>query len=503
MDQDQLSAEQIAKRAFDLDLLDDRGYREIGGEARRLDAGEFQQLLLRRELLTPYQMERLLRGDRSGFFYGQYKVLYQVGAGTFARVYRTVHRETGQVMAVKVLRQRFSNDPEKRSRFDKEADVGRSLRHPNIVAIQEVGSDKSSHYIIMEFVEGQTLRDFMRVRKQLQPLAALRLMTDVTRGLDFAFRRGVFHRDMKASNVLVSSSGQAKLVDFGLAGIDPTVSDDALAGVDNPRTIDYVALERASNVRKDDSRSDIYFIGAIFYHMLAGAPPLLETRDRLQRLSSGRFFDVVPLRQRCVELPGIVTAIVDKAMELDPRLRYQTPGEMLADITAVEHRLRENEDPDLATLPSSNAGGSQPIVMLVESSARVQERGADEAEEPWLSSACDWRSRIRPSEWFSAGMSPADCVLFSTGNLGELGVGIRSIALRRQYGHRASPAVLLLGARKHQDLLAEARLAPHRQIVTSPFRMQELLELMERIIRPVPTETQVEDRVESTSPAES
>ena len=267
---DQLSAEQIAQRAFDLDLLDDRSYREVGGEARHLDAVEFQQLLLRRELLTPYQMERLLRGDRSGFFFGQYKVLYQVGAGTFARVYRTVHRDTGQVMAAKVLRQRFSNEPEKRNRFDKEADVGRSLRHPNIVAIQEVGSDKSNHYIIMEFVEGQTLRDFLRIRKQLQPLAAVRLMIDIARGMDYAFRRGVFHRDMKASNVLVSSSGQAKLVDFGLAGIDPTLSDEALAGVDNPRTIDYVVLERATNVRKDDSRSDIFFIGAIFYHMLSG-----------------------------------------------------------------------------------------------------------------------------------------------------------------------------------------------------------------------------------------
>src|ERR1700676_661251 len=101
----ELSAEQIAQRAFDLDLLDDRGFREIAGEARNLDAAQFQQLLLRREVLTPYQMERLIRGDRSGFFYGHYKVLYQVGAGTFARVYRAAHRETNEIVALKVLRQ--------------------------------------------------------------------------------------------------------------------------------------------------------------------------------------------------------------------------------------------------------------------------------------------------------------------------------------------------------------------------------------------------------------
>lgn len=490
---DQLSAEQIAQRAFDLDLLDDRSYREVGGEARHLDAVEFQQLLLRRELITPYQMERLLRGDRSGFFFGQYKVLYQVGAGTFARVYRTVHRDTGQVMAAKVLRQRFSNDPEKRTRFDKEADVGRSLRHPNIVAIQEVGSDKSNHYIIMEFVEGQTLRDFLRIRKQLQPLAAVRLMIDIARGMDYAFRRGVFHRDMKASNVLVSSSGHAKLVDFGLAGIDPTLSDEALAGVDNPRTIDYVALERATNVRKDDSRSDIFFIGAIFYHMLSGAPPLSETRDRLQRLSPGRFFDVVPLRQRCADSPPAVTAIGDKAMELDPRLRYQTPGEMLADLTAVEQRLQASEDADLTAIPSSNAGGTQPIVMLVESSPRLQDTLRTKLKHSGYRVLLTGDPQ-RPSEWFSAGMNPADCVLFSTGNLGEL-----ALEAFNRFGDNPDtarvPAILLLGA-KHQDLLAGARLAPHRQIVTSPFKAQDLLELMERIMHPVPAQ------VEGSSPVE-
>jgi serine/threonine-protein kinase len=294
---------------------------------------------------------------------------------------------------------------------------------------------------------------------------------------------------MKASNVLVSSSGQAKLVDFGLAGIDPNLSDEALAGLDNPRTIDYVALERASNVRKDDSRSDIYFIGAVYYHMLAGAPPLLETRDRLQRLSPGRFFDVVPLRQRCGELPGALTAIVDKAMELDPRLRYQAPGEMLADLTQLERRLSDNEDTELASLTSTNSGSAQHIVMLVESSARLQDTLRTKLKSRGYRVLVTGDPQ-RPSEWFSAGMNPADCVLFSTGNLGEV-----ALEAFNRFGENPDtanvPAVLLLGA-KHQDLVAAARLTPQRLIVTSPFKVQELLDLVERIIKAAKPEAPVE-----------
>ena len=155
----ELSAEQIAQRAFDLDLLDHRAFQSISGDAQHLDAAAFQQVLLRRELLTAYQMERLLRGDRGGFFFGKYKVLYQVGSGTFARVHRAVNRETEQVMAVKVLRNRFSSDAAKIEQFYKEAEVGQTLRHPNIVAIHEVGSERGSHYMVMEFVEGQAIRN--------------------------------------------------------------------------------------------------------------------------------------------------------------------------------------------------------------------------------------------------------------------------------------------------------------------------------------------------------
>src|ERR1700730_13168442 len=136
----ELSAEQFAQRAFDLNLIDERKLQEVWGQlgSRQVSCEEFQQLLLRRELLTNYQTERLLRGDRNGFFYGNYKVLYLIGSGTFARVYRACHKTTGEIVALKVLRRRFADDPEQADRFYREGMMGATLVHPNIVPIMEV-----------------------------------------------------------------------------------------------------------------------------------------------------------------------------------------------------------------------------------------------------------------------------------------------------------------------------------------------------------------------------
>src|SRR5260221_2879469 len=360
------TAEDIAQRAFGLELLDDRSFREVRGEIAQnhLSAEEFRQLVMRRGLMTPYQMERLARGERTGYFYGNYKVLYQVGAGTFARVYRAVHRETDKVFAVKVLRQRFTSDAKKCEQFRREAEVGLTLRHPNVVAVFEVGAEKLAQYIVMEFVEGQSLRDFIKIRKQIETSDAVRLMADVARGLDYAVRKGISHRDMKASNVLVSSTGQAKLVDFGLAGIDPAEASDELAGsVDAARSIDYVTLDRVTNTPNGDVRGDIFFAGCIFYHMLAGVPPLEQTRDRIARSNPSRFLDIVPIKSRCPELPAMVSAVIEHATELNPKHRYQTPGEMLNELTAVQRRmsLPEGSGDVVADLPGKNRS-----VMIVE-----------------------------------------------------------------------------------------------------------------------------------------
>ncbi|NMC19136.1 MAG: serine/threonine protein kinase, partial [Thermogutta sp.] len=208
------TAEKTAERALELGLISDWDLRRIWSELgrRNVPLDEFLQFLVRREYLTNYQIEKLLKGDRDGFFYGDYKVMYLVGAGSFARVFRAVNQTNNQVVALKVLRKRYSENPECYRQFLREGQLGMVLRHPNIVPVYEVSSYNGSYYLVMEFVEGQNLREFLKIRKKLEPLEATRIMIDVLSGLDYAYRQGLTHRDLKLSNVLISSEGTAKLV---------------------------------------------------------------------------------------------------------------------------------------------------------------------------------------------------------------------------------------------------------------------------------------------------
>jgi serine/threonine-protein kinase len=477
----EVTAEQLAQRAFDLDLLDERSRRDIyneisGGE---VDVEEFKQFLLRRNLLTPYQLDRLQSGAQAGFYYGRNKVLYQVGAGTFARVFRAVNQENGRIVAVKLLRNRFSNDPEKVESFKREGEVGCALHHPNIVGVYEVASQRNSHYMAMEFIEGQNLREFLRNRRKLDPIEATRLAADVCRGLDYAFKRGISHRDLKTSNVLVASVGQAKLVDFGLAGADPDLSDEALANIENPRTIDYAALERATGVRKDDARSDIYFLGAIFYNMLAGAPPLQETRDRIQRLSKTRFTSVTPLGELMPDLPKTIVKVVGKAMDLDPGARYQTPGEFLADLELLLVRLKESGNGAAAADLDAAPVFKQRTVMVVESSTTGQDKFRELFKNSGFRVLVTSDSQ-RPANSFTDGQRPADCLVFITSGLGE-----EALESFNQFGYdpatSAIPSILLLGP-KHHGWKPRAKTSEHRVTVSTPIKLRELRELLDELV---------------------
>ncbi len=481
----ELSAEQIAQRAFDLNLIDERQlqdvWRQVG--SRQVSGVEFQQLLLRRELLTNFQTDKLVQGDRNGFFYGDYKVLYLIGTGTFARVYRACHKDTGEIVAVKVLRRRFADVPEQADRFYREGEMGATLKHPNIVPITEVYSRGDLHFLVMEFVEGRNLREFIKIRKKFDPGQATRLVADVAAGLGYAFMRGICHRDLKMSNILVSSKGTAMLVDFGLAAEGQT-SDDA-TNSPNPRTIDYAGLERATSVRKDDSRSDIYFLGCIYYHMLTGKPPLYETRDRIQRLSKGRFQEIAPIAQVDPELPRYITAIVNRAMELNVDERYQTPTEMLADLRAAMEKLNEPYVPppevEEAPKPAAVAAPAPPkhTLMFVESNVPLQnvlrERLKNKGYRVLVT-----QDPERALSRFADGSRAADCVIFSTSELGE-----PALEAFNRFGEseatRPIPAVLLLGEHQ-QDWKKRAKLNSHRIVMSMPIKLRELREVLARLV---------------------
>jgi eukaryotic-like serine/threonine-protein kinase len=477
----QQTAEQIAQRAFNLGLLDERQLQEVWASfgSRNVALQDFLQTMVRREFMTNYQVERLVKGERAGFFFGDYKVLYLVGTGTFSRVYRAVHRETGKVVALKVLRKRYSENAVQAGQFVREGRVGCALRHPNIVPIYDVVSERKNHFLVMEFVEGRNLREFVRIRKKLNPLEATRLMIGITDGMRYAFEQGLTHRDLKMSNILVSSRGEAKLVDFGLASMDETLTDDALADLPNTRTVDYAALERATGVRKDDTRSDIYFLGCIYYNMLVGQPPLAETRDRLHRLSKQRFLDVVPIQKACPSLPLCAVMVVSKAMMLAPEHRYQLPSAMLNDLRTAERRLveepgegaeavgAENSDPQLASgVP--NTGRS---VMVVESDARIQNlfrEGFKRAGYRVLVIA----DPVRAVSRFRQDPTVADCVVFSAQLIGQPALE-KFNELGEDERTQAVPAILLLDEAQ-QEWKSKASTAPHRVVHAMPITMKQL-----------------------------
>jgi serine/threonine-protein kinase len=493
----ELNAEQIAQRAFDLDLLDERQLQEIWGEfgRRNVPADEFVQFLLRRELLTNFQLDRLLKGERSGYFYGDYKVLYMVAGGSFARVYRAAHRETGIVRALKVLRKRYSDDPTQTEHFVREGQVGLSLRHVNIVPIYEVYSKGLTHFLVLEFVEGRNLREFVKIRKKLDPAEATRLMIDVVSGLRYAFDHGVFHRDLKLTNILISSKGQAKLVDFGLAGTDTNVADEKLGETISARTIDYAGLERATGVRKDDPRSDIYFLGVIYYHMLTGHSPLHETRDRIQRLSKTRYTDVVPILNVDSTIPKVIASVVAQAMQIDADKRYQNPAQMLIDLNIAAERVAAGDDhaaddqgerwqaerERLATaLATDNQRRS---LMLVESNTKMQDVFREELKKAGYRVLVISDPR-RALERFQDEKKPADVVMFATGQIGEPALTAFQEFAR---GERTSslPAILLL-APEHRSWAKEAKgdLAPHRVLMQMPVKRSQLLEVAGKLVPP-------------------
>ena len=298
--------------------------------AQPADLNAFLQIMERKQYLTSYQSGKIRKGSLRDLTLGQYKLLYRNASGSFARVFRAESMVDGRMVALKLLRQRWTKEPEFVQNFYREANVCKRFDHLNIVPIYDVGEDNGRHYFTMEFVEGGNLRDFIRIRKKLAPVEGARCMIDICSGLDYAIGLGVTHRDLKMSNVLMSSKGVAKLVDFGLAG-DDNVNTHLEDDMDH-RALEYASLEKGSNAPRNDPRSDIFFAGAILYELVAGQAPWPSTRNREERKQFSRYFNVRPLNQVDPTIPKCVVKVVSRMMEASADSRYQTAGEVVADL---------------------------------------------------------------------------------------------------------------------------------------------------------------------------
>lgn len=470
------TAEQLAQRAVEVGVVDHRQLQAVRGDlgTRTVDLETLQQALLRRDLLTQYQLERLMKGLKNGYFYGDYKVLYCVGAGTFARVFRAEHKETKQIYAVKVLRNSMAGEADS---FRREGELGSTLKHENIVPIHEVFSKTGMHYIVMDFIEGRNLREFARVRKIFEPIETARILEGITAGLNYAFQKGITHRDLKMSNVLVSSDGVAKLVDFGLAALESEGTGEA----ENKRTVEYAALERATGVRKDDTRSDIFFAGCIMYHMLSGISPIPEGRDRGKQMSKEVFQKIPPILSVAPKVPPTFAKVVNRAIEFEPDKRYQTPAEMMAElmIAAKRHSERSSEGSikdELESQEGYDANGEPRRLMVVESNVKMQDIFRQ------LFKKNGYRVLVasdpdRAIDRFYSDATAAEVVIFSSGHIGRSALEAFN-RFGQETGTKEIPAVLLLDA-QHSEWHAEAEQGKHRAAITMPVKQKELRKVVQ------------------------
>ena len=477
-----ITPDEFARRIANAGLAERRDVERVMGEigTSGSDLKNVIKAMQRRGIVTTLQTEKLLKGDRVGYFYGDYKVLYVIGAGTFARVYRASKGD--EVFAVKVLRKRFRDEAKELEQFLREGRMGLRLRHPNIVSIVDVVPDIKNPFLVMEFVEGQTLRELVRIRKRLPPDLSLRLMNEIASGLAHASSLGISHRDLKLSNVLISSDGKAKLVDFGLAALTDRKNPDQIADCPNARAIDYAALERGTGVRKDDPRSDVYFAGAMLYHMLSGVPPLTETRDRLKRLNVSRFQDVVPLHEVVPDIPGVANQVVQRAMEFNPDKRLQSAAALKEETKKALEILergpskRVTEDGKVVEtfeddeIPTNEGEGY--VVMLVESKAGLQNAIRERLKSRGyrvliIQDPNRALARFAPQE-----EAPADCVIFGASELGTLALEAHNRFAKDE--HTKDIPTVLLADRKQARIITEAVRGDRRRMLALPLKVREL-----------------------------
>jgi eukaryotic-like serine/threonine-protein kinase len=265
---------------------------------------------------------------------GRYELDGVVGRGGMAEVYRARDIRLDRIVAVKTLREDLARDQTFQARFRREAQSAASLNHPSIVAVYDTGEDNTggSHipYIVMEYVDGRTLRDLLRDDRRLLPERALEITDGVLRALDYSHRNGIVHRDIKPGNVMLTRSGQVKVMDFGIAR---AVSDAQATMTQTAQVIgtaQYLSPEQARGERVD-ARSDLYSTGCLLYELLTGRPPFLGDSPVAIAYQHVRENPVPPSRVD-PEVPQWADAIVLRAMAKDPRDRYQSAAEMRQDI---------------------------------------------------------------------------------------------------------------------------------------------------------------------------
>ena len=281
----------------------------------------------------------------------RYRVVRKLGGGGMADVYLCEDLTLGRNVAIKVLLQRYLNDPTFVERFRREAKAAAGLNQQNLVSIYDWGEVDGTYYIVMEYVEGETLKDLIRRRGRLSGNEAVLVGMQLLAAIDFAHRSGIIHRDIKPQNVMIDTAGTAKVMDFGIAraGDSGMTEAGSILG-----TAQYLAPEQAKGYPVDE-RSDLYSVGVVLYEMLTGTVPFKGDSAVTVALKHVNEVPVEPA-ELVPGLPYSLNQIVLKAMAKDPADRYQSAAEFGRDLRSA----REGGPVQAAAF---DAGGERTRVM--------------------------------------------------------------------------------------------------------------------------------------------
>jgi eukaryotic-like serine/threonine-protein kinase len=285
--------------------------------------------LVKDGLITPFHAKHMLTGKCKGFVLGQYKVLDQIGAGGMGVIFLGQHLTMKRQVAIKVLPTDKAKDEEARERFYREARIVAALDHPNVVRAFDVGQNGDTHFMVMEYIEGESLEELLRRKGPLSTREAADYIAQAARGLQHAYERGLVHRDIKPANLLLDKSGVVKVLDMGLARFFEENSNltTELCSGSVIGTADYMAPEQAVNSHEVDIRADIYSLGVALYALLAGQPPYAGLTVP-QKLLAHHMRQPEPIQTHRPDVPDELAEIVMKMLAKQLDERYQVPAEV-------------------------------------------------------------------------------------------------------------------------------------------------------------------------------
>ena len=267
-------------------------------------------------------------------FANRYVVEGPIARGGMAEVFLAHDQVLDRPVAVKVLFPEFARDPSFVERFRREAQNAASLNHPNIVGVYDWGQEAGTYFIVMEYVEGQSLRDVLRAQGTVPPMQAAGIASEIADALAFAHRNGVVHRDIKPGNVLITPTGQVKVTDFGIAA-NPTDAGSGLTQTGAVMgTATYFSPEQAQGFAVD-GRTDVYALGVVLYEMVTGAPPFQAESPVAVAMKHVRE-QPVPPSNAVPDLPPDLERIILAAMAKDVSARYQSAEAMRDDLVRFE-----------------------------------------------------------------------------------------------------------------------------------------------------------------------